>query len=196
MGRTGRIVIVALLLIGSASVGCKTDWAVIETQGPLTIDPCSDGKARVFAPVYRMEANLLQLVGSTPVGQIEMRSGFRVRTVSDDALLVIDDVPAVKNALQADPATVFPIDGKRIKLALSPGETCPDATQSLVALNGTLSFGSFDTHDWGIIKGSATFDLVDGRTLDDPVPTVLAAGVSLQFEMEIRNGINFEDFAR
>lgn len=185
------------LLASFAAVGvtaCSySDHAFLEADS-LTVTPCRDHQPRTFAP-YRLDAGLLRWFAAEGVGTLEARAGYRAATISDAVVVQFGDTEDVRRRLAADPSTVFAVDGSAIRLSLVLAETCPNATQPLVASAGTLTLSSFEPWRGGHIEGKGAVDLVDARQVaDDPTAPPLVRGARVEFSMTVRSGPPHEDF--
>ncbi len=185
---------VAVVLVGWA--GCSdSDHAFLEAE-TLTVTPCRDHQPRTFAP-YRLDAGLLRWFAAEGVGTLEARAGYRAATISDALVVQFTDTGDVSRRLAADPSAVFAVDGSAIRLSLVPAETCPDATQPLVASAGVLTLSSFEPWKGGHIEGEGTVDLVDARAVaKDPAAPPLVRGARVGFSMTVRSGPPHEDFTK
>ncbi len=185
------------LLVAAAAVawsGCSySDHASLEADS-LTVTPCRDHQPRTFAP-YRLDAGLLRWFSAEGVGTLEARSGYRAATISDAFVVQFGDTEDVRRRVAEDPSTGFAVDGKAIRLSLVLAETCPNATQPLVASAGTLILSSFEPWKGGHIEGEGMVDLVDARQVaDDPAAPPLVRGARVVFSMKVRSGPPHEDF--
>lgn len=183
-----------LLLAAVAALGCSySDHASIEADS-LTVTPCRDDQPRTFAP-YRLDAGLLRWFAAEGVGTLEARAGYRAATISDAIIVQFGDTEEVRRRLAADPSAAFAVDGSAVRLSLVLAETCPDATQPLVASAGTLTLSSFEPWKGGRIEGRGTVDLVDAREVaQDPAARPLVRGARVEFSMKVRSGPPHEDF--
>lgn len=185
------VLAVALL---APMAACGGDFATIDAPS-LVLTPCEDGKPRTFNP-FRFESDLLRWYGAGGSGQVEMRAGWKASTISDEAVLQFPDLDAVRAIVAA--GGEVPIDGRTARLSILLRATCPDASQAVVARNGSLTLSSLDTSTGGTIAGEGQFDLYDERALvqeGGPVEP-LARGATLRFDMEVRRGTAYEGFSR
>lgn len=175
-------------------LGCSyPDNAFLEAE-TLTVMPCRDRQPRTFAP-FRLEAGLLRWFAAEGVGTLEARSGYRASTISDALVVQFEDTEGIRRRLAADPTDPFTVDNQKIRLSLVLAETCPDATQPIVASGGTLTLSSFEPWMGGHIEGEGHVDLVDGRALaKDPGTPPLVRRAQVKFSMKIRSGPPHEDF--
>lgn len=181
-----------VLAIFLAQTACSpSDHAVLEAAS-LTVSPCDNDEDRTFAP-FRLEANFLRWLQDDGVGQIEMRTGYRARTLSDTMVLQVLDLDTVSRRWAEDPEVSLPLDDTLLRLSVLLLSTCPDAAQAIVGRGGGVRFTKFDTSVGGHIAGTATFDLVDARPKD---AAVMATGATLEFEFEVRRGAAYEDYTR
>jgi len=175
----------------AASFACTTsDYGTLEAAS-LTVSPCEDHQPRTFAP-FHFEANLMRWFAAEGVATIEMRTGYRAVTISDIAVLQFADTDDVRRRFLQDPATRFSVDGDAIRLSVVLSQTCPDATQPLVAVSGSLTFREFEPWKGGHIAGEGTVVLADARS--DRSAVLLAKDVRLAFSMKVRSGPPYEDF--
>lgn len=174
--------------------GCSyADQAFFEAD-TLTVTPCRDHEPRTYAP-FRLEAPLLRWFAAEGVGTLEARSGYRAATISDAMVVQFADTEAIRRRLASDPKTSFAVGGDAIRLSLVLAETCPDATQPIVASSGTVTLSSFEPWKGGHIEGEGTVDLADSRALaKDPTAPLLVRGARFGFSMKVRAGPPHEDF--
>jgi len=160
----------------------------------MTVTPCHGDDAKTFEP-FRMDADLLRWLEDDNVGHIEMRAGYRAQTLSDTMVLQVLDIDEAERLFAANPGVPMPLDGELFRVSVLLLETCPDATQSMVGASGDVTFTAFDHSVGGRITGSARFDLVDARETGENA-VVLAAGATLEFDMKVRRGAIYDDYAR
>lgn len=192
MGLNRSTVLAAVGTMALSSACGIDDQAVLEVDS-LLISPCSGDEDRLFAP-FRFEADFLRWYEQGNIGFLEMRDGFRAATLSDAVYMHVSDVEELKRILDANPDATLELDGDFIRLTLILLDSCPDSTQTLLASHGRIRFEQFDNWLDGRIAGSASFDLIDGRTAGETAIIPVATNANLTFELEVRRGPPYQEY--
>lgn len=180
-------------IVTSGAWACGNEDLAVLKAASLTVNPCSDGEPRIFEP-FRMEAGFLRWYEMDGIGFLEMQDGYQAATLSDAVYLQVSDTDELEGILAASPGASLELDGEFIRLSVVLAGTCPDTTQPMVAGPGRITFDEFDSRLDGRIAGSATFDLLDGRTLGEEEALVLASDASLTFSLEVRRGPPYQEY--
>lgn len=126
-------------------------------------------------------------------GMIEFRSSFSDVTKADGFLMVLTDPAGIVERVENNGSETLQFGEDGFSGTLHLGRTCPDANQTIMAVNGSVELLEFSTRQTGTIRGRGVFDLVSAR---EPNGDVIARACLFEFELMVREVPPYEDYAR
>lgn len=170
-----------LLASMATFLACEAGHAVM-TGESLIVDPCANGKPRIWQP-FRLEMD--RLIWDRPVadvGILTLQAGYRDPNRTDLAVMEFRDVDALEARVRVEPGLELPLPDAG-RLSLSMNGSCPDAREPLVTRGGRIRLDRFDLSFGGRIAGTAWFDLEDPRNAGDSPPVGVA--MTLDFSVDL-----------
>jgi len=167
--------------------GCSTDDKGLLHGEYLMVRDCQDGIDHEFKRPegYSMTGRFFAVDHLNDVAFIRMQPGGKHLDRTDALLIQLNDIDFVRRRL----GKPLHFDSPHVRSALHLMGSCPDSSQALVAISGSITFTEFGTNKDDVVQAEFNMDFVDERYEE-----VVGLNFKGEFEFTVKVGPPYQPF--